>query len=168
MLFRPHIVTATAIFVAASGPGLAEEGGAVALTVAGETYDFPLEASQSDWSGSESWPSINIYTRPVDEETWAKFKGFTLGFDAPSGDVSRLGATLTTADGDELTRYFADPDQTPMTFDLRMLSMEGEFMTIEGTLTATMGTSDNYGRDIDLSDTVEVSADVAVTLGPIE
>ena len=146
----------------------AEESGAVNLMIEGNDYVFPLWASQSDWSGSAQWASVNIYARPTDEETWAILKTFTLGLEVVSGNPTNIEASLMTADGDEFTKYYADEDATPLSVTIDEVVAEGEFLTVSGALSMTMGTSDNYGNDIDLSEPIEVNGDFVVTLGPVE
>lgn len=147
---------------------LGQEGGTVEVTIDETSYDFPLWESQSDWSGSAEWASVNIYSRPLDEDTWELFKGFTLGFQYNGGTVGSGEASLSRVIDGELVRYFADADDTEMTLTVEEASVDGAYLTLNGTAEMTMGTSDNFGRDIDMSEPLSLSAVFAVTLGPVE
>ncbi len=146
----------------------AAEGGAVSLEIGGETVEFPLWAGQSDWSGSEVFASVNIYARPTDEATWARFKTLALGFTVTGAGVDspELSLSRVAADGIEKLHAGADAGGLAVTVDTRAVA--GYEMTLSGTFSGRMGPSDNFGRDIDLSDPVPVTGRFSVTLGPVE
>jgi len=146
----------------------AQEGGEVVLEIGGESVVFPLWNSQSDWSGSEHWATVNIYTRPTDETAWESYKGFTLGFELVNGVAQYGEVDLTTADGDELTRYYGEEGETDLTLTVESYDVSGELLTLSGEITATMGTSETFGSDIDLSDPRDIAGTFTVTLGPVE
>jgi hypothetical protein len=154
--------------IALAGPALAEEGGEVVLTVDGEEVVFPLWAGQSDWSDAGALSSVNIYARPTDEETWARFKTFTLGFSGPTATPDLPEASLTRVAGDAMQKLFSEDEQGGLTVAVDEARVEGEFLTVTGTFSGDFGTSENYGSDIDLSAPVPISGTFAVTLGPVE
>lgn len=148
----------------------AEEAGEVTLEIDETTYAFPLWKSQSDWSGSESYTSVNIFARPGDKQTKAKFQTFTLGFETMGSNLNSGEITLTRlVDGDRQKLYAGtDEDEGGIDLVLESKSVDGDELKIAGTFTTQMGTSKNYGRDVDLSNPVEVSGRFDVTLGPVE
>ncbi len=54
-----------------------------------------------------------------------------------------------------------------MTVDLSEISVDGDLLSVSGTMAGQMGVSSNYGRDIDLSEPVDFNGSFAVTLGPV-
>jgi len=145
----------------------AEESGAVTLEIDGTSYEFPLEASQSDWGGSVTYGSVNIYSKPTDEATWALFKRLTLGFTITNGTTDAPELGLSRMVGGEMQKLFGSKD-TGATVTLEDASVDGDFLTLTGSFSGTLGTSKNYGSDIDLSDPVPVTGNFSVTLGPVE
>jgi len=147
---------------------IAQEGGAVTITIGDNTYDFPLSESQSDWSGPISFANIYIDTRPMDEGTRELFNHFSLGFDYFGEQIDYAEATLIRVIDGELVYYYANAEDTDIVLTIEEESVDGEFLTIAGNAEMTMGTSENFGRDIDLSDPLSLSASFAVILGPVD
>lgn len=163
---RTIIVFAAALTLAA--PAAAQEGGEVVLTLDGEEVAFPLWESQSDWSGGAGpWASINIYARPTDPEAWERYKTFTLGFSGTE-NAGSPEASLSRMQGDALQRLHSDDEAGSLAVSLDGASVEGEFLTLSGTVSGAFGPSDNFGRDIDMSDPVPIEGRFSVTLGPVE
>ena len=144
----------------------AQEGGAVEVTINDTAYVFPLWENQSDWSGTVDWGSVNIYTRPLDEDTWALFKEFTLGFQFAGGNIDGGEASLNRMVDGTLVYYYAN--DTGMTIAVEGMSADGDCLTLSGTAEMTMRTSENWGNDIDMSDPPSLSAAFTLTLGPVE
>ncbi|MEQ8559143.1 MAG: hypothetical protein RIB03_12570 [Henriciella sp.] len=167
-MIRPLACALTAACIVATAS--AEGAGEVTLDIEGETYAFPLWESQSDWSGSESYASVNIYARPTDKETWSKFKTFTLGFETMGSNISAPEARLTRMVNGDQQRLFAgeDQDEGGLKVTVDSTSVTGDALSITGSFVAQMGPSDNFGRDIDLSDPVEITGRFDVKLGPVE
>ncbi|MAM61477.1 hypothetical protein [Maritimibacter sp. UBA3975] len=146
----------------------AEEGGDLTLTINGEDYAYSLWASQSDWSGSESFGSVNIYAQPAGED--GIFKTFSLGFSLAAGKAERGEINFRTVSDGETTRLFAgaDDDEGGLAVMVDSVSVSGEKLSVSGRFQSRMGPSDNFGRDIDLSDPMEIEGSFDVVLGPVE
>ena len=162
-----RIISVLTIFVLIPFASLAGEGGSVALVVDGSSYEFPLDTNQSDWSGSPSYGSVNIYTRPTDEATWALFKQLTLGFTVMNGKVDAPEISLYRVVDGEMQKLFGNKDTGAMV-TVEEVTTQGAFLAVSGQFSSDLGTSRNYGGDIDLSAPVPVSGTFAVTLGPVE
>lgn len=161
------IMTLLAVLVLAPIAALAEEGGMVTLDIGGAAYEFPLEAGQSDWNGYEAYGavfgSVNIYTRPTDEATRALFKQLTLGFSLEkAGTVAPEFSLNRMVDG-ELAKLFGSKD-TSAEVTVEAAVIDGDYLILSGSFSGDLGTSRNYGGDIDLSDPVPVSGRFEVTL----
>lgn len=48
--------------------GQAQSSGEITVMIAGAERTIPVWAEQSDWSGSEDWPSINIHVRDFPDD----------------------------------------------------------------------------------------------------
>lgn len=153
-----------------TGAAQAEEAGTLTLDIDGESYAYTLWAGQSDWSGSESYASTNIYTQPAEGGDESDYKTFTLGFEVIGGSASSAEARLTRLIDEERVRYFGneDEDEGGMSITVDEMSTSGEELSVSGSFSGQMGTSENYGRDIDLEDGLSVSGTFDVTLGPVE
>ena len=153
---------------------VAEEGGAVTIEIDGQTYQFPLWAQQSDWSGwgapDNPSGSVNIYARPTDEATWALFKTLSLGFSFAGTVASNPEANLVRIVEGEQQRLFAgdDADEGGLSVSLTDIRVDGTELTVAGSFQGQMGTSPNYGRDVDLSSPVPLHGTFEVVLGPVE
>jgi hypothetical protein len=154
--------------LALASPAVAEEGGEVVLTIGGEDFVFPLWESQSDWMDGGAFSSVNIYSRPTDEETWARFKTFTLGFSGPISAPGDPEASLTRIVDGERQELYSEDEAGGLAVAIDEASVEGELLTVSGTLSGAFGTSENWGNDIDLSEPVPISGRFMVTLGPVE
>lgn len=147
----------------------AQESASIILEVGNQSIPFELEASQSDWSGSESGGSVNISANPVDIDAleqayWRLNIGFQ--FSGTNGDRATASVLRTTTNG-ERQSLFSEHDQGDMTVDLSEISVNGDLLSVSGTMAGQMGASSNYGRDIDLSEPLDFSGSFAVTLGPV-
>lgn len=159
---------ALAAALAVATPAAAEEGGAFEVVIGAETFRFPLQAGQSDWSGSPTWMSVSLRARPVDEAAWARFKALTLGFEYVRGTVSSPELTLSRVLGDgSLQRLHAEAETGDLEVLVDRAEVLGELLMLEGRFSAETGPSEDYGRTIDLSDPVPVAGSFAVTVGPV-
>ncbi|WP_112320562.1 hypothetical protein [Oceanibium sediminis] len=148
-------------------PLAAEEAGTITLETGGETVEFTLWAAQSDWSGSESYASFNIYSRPVDRDA-TDLSLFTLGGEVAGGKGSNPEIRMTRVEGDTRTNLFGEDDDTGLEVTVDSFTVEGEFLSLSGSFTGKVGPSDNYGRDIIMDAAEDVSGTFTVTLGPVE
>ena len=162
---RAAAASATLAALLAGQPALAQEEGTLTLEIGGVTGTFMLWGSQSDWSGSASDPSVNIYARPADEATRSAFAVFTLGFYGLGTAGESAEATVQKADG---ARLWSKVEQGALGVRVDSASAEGDFLSISGTVEGQMGTSESFGRDIDLSSPAPLSGTFSVTLGPVE
>jgi len=154
--------------IALASPALAEEGGQIVLTIDGQDVVFPLWAEQSDWSGNASWASANIYTRAQGED-WERYKTLTLGFEGPSGAAGNPEVSLSRAvAGGGTESLYSTDEEGDLTVTVEGARVEGAFLSFSGTLSGVLGTSDNWGRDIDLTDPLPFEGRFEVTLGPVE
>jgi hypothetical protein len=169
MFARIVAAAGTAAAVVAAAPAAAEEGGVVEPVIGAEEFRFPLQASQSDWSGSADWASVSIRARPVDEAAWARFKALSLSFDYAGGAVSTPELRLLRVVGEgEMQRLYAEAEAGGLEVTVDRAEAQGDFLTVEGRFSAEMGPSEDYGRTVDLSDPIPVAGSFAVTLGPVE
>ncbi|MEQ6250371.1 hypothetical protein ABMC89_15860 [Sulfitobacter sp. HNIBRBA3233] len=163
-------LSATVLAVGLATPTIAESTGELVLTIAGEEEVIPLWGTQSDWSGSANWPSINIYARSFNEDGEDPLV-VTLGFDAPGWTPSQAEMRLSRYEGgDAVLKLFANEDEEDggLAVKLDSHALEGTLMSLTGSVTGTLGTSDNYGRDIDLSDGIPVDGVFTVTLEELD
>ncbi|MFD1342180.1 hypothetical protein [Litorisediminicola beolgyonensis] len=166
----PRYFMLAAPLVLLAGASAAQESGTLALDIGGASRSYTLWSEQSDWSGWGEPPavsgSVNIYARP--EEGGGTFATFTLGLDLMSGAVNGAEASLLSLSDGETTRYFSTDDQGALAVELSELSVDGEFLSISGSLSGQMGPSPDFGRTVDLSEPLAISGEFAVTLGPVE
>ncbi|MCL3881948.1 hypothetical protein [Marivita sp. GX14005] len=165
----PQLLVAASMTLLAALPAGAEERGAVTLMVDGKEMQLPLNASQSDWSGSESYASVSISARPADDPTGEQIKSLSLGFDFANGTASLPELYLLRAgEGDALVRLFGNEEDGKLTVQVSRSVVEGPFLAIEGSFSGAVGPSEDYGRTVDLSDPADVSGSFNVVLGPVE
>lgn len=168
MIFARLISPAICLLLVPALPAAAQgEGGLVTLNIDGESFEFPLEASQSDWFGKENFGSLSIYARPLDAATWERFKTLTLAFEYATGVYSSPEASLTEMIEGESVKFYADEDQTEIDLTVDSLTVEGELLTVSGAITMTMGPSDDFGHTIATDDLLPASGTFTVTLGPV-
>ncbi|SDZ24426.1 hypothetical protein SAMN05444004_10898 [Jannaschia faecimaris] len=168
MLLKTAALLTTLVGFAA--PGHAQNVGELTLNLAGEEQVVPLWDRQSDWSGSENWPSINIYARAFNNDGEDPLV-VTLSFDAPGGNTSRKEMGLSRYENGETTlRLFGGEDEEDgaLSVTLESYVFDGSQLSLIGRVQGMLGTSENFGRDIDLSDAVEVEGTFAVTLEKLE
>ncbi|MEQ9257717.1 MAG: hypothetical protein RIG84_01320 [Roseovarius sp.] len=142
----------------------------MSLVIAGEERIIPLWAEQSDWSGSANWPSISIYARAYNEDGEDPLV-VTLSFEAgnwvPGGEEMRI---TKYSDGQADYKLFGggDEEDGAISVSLDSHEMSGTTLSLTGSVDGQLGTSENYGRDIDLSEAVTVAGTFAVTLEELE
>lgn len=163
-----HTYSIALCFFVLAATAQAEERGRLTLTIDGESYDYELWAAQSDWSGSESFGSVSIFAQPVDRDM--ELGSIMLGFSLASGNAERGEINLRTVRDGETIRYFAgaDAEEGGLTVTLDGASVSGEELSVTGRFQTQAGTSDNYGRDIDLSDSMQMEGTFDVVLAPYE
>lgn len=148
----------------------AEGTGELTLNMAGTEYIVPLWSEQSDWSGGESWPSINIYARALSENGGDPLV-VTLSFEASRWDPAVPELEVMRYEGGELAeRLFAGEEQArgALSVNLDGHEFDGSTLNLTGSFEGTLGPSENRGWDIDLSEGVPVAGNFAVTLEALE
>ncbi|PWJ20458.1 hypothetical protein [Jannaschia seohaensis] len=154
----------------AAPPALAQSTGELLLQMNGEEIAVPLWGSQSDWSGSDTYPSINIYARAFNADGEDPLV-VTLGFDAGNWipDLEEMRVTRYE-DGAAVQKLFGghDAEDGGVAVTLDSHEMEGELLTLTGRVSGALGTSENFGRDIDLAAGGPVEGSFRVTLQKLE
>lgn len=146
-------------------PVFAQEIGAASLTIDGTTQSFPL-SNESDFAGSAQFPSVNMVFNAPREGNETGFTKLSIGFELGGGAVRGEQADLMGKIDDEWT-YFACQSEEfkgKLSLDIEETSVEGDLMTLKGRLACMMGTTVNFGRDIDMSSPMEVTGDFEATL----
>ena len=160
--------SAAICFCVLAAAAQAEERGTLALTVDGESHEYELWAEQSDWSGSESFGSVSIFARPVDRDM--ALGSIMFGFSLAAGNAELGEINLRTGHDGETVRYFAgaDPEEGGLAVTLDEASVSGEELSVTGSFRTQAGTSENFGRDIDLTDPMQIEGTFDVVLAPYE
>jgi len=148
----------------------AQSSGELTLNIAGEERTIPVWPEQSDWSGGESWPSINIYARDFRDEGEEPAM-VSLGFAASRWEPSLPEMDLVLYENRKpVGRLYAreEEERGGLTVIVDSHVIDGTSLSLTGSFEATLGPSDNYGGDIDLSQGVPVTGTFAVTLETLE
>jgi hypothetical protein len=155
-----------AIVLATSG-AMAEEGGEALLTIGDVEQKFTLSPT-SDFSGSPQFPSATITLAIPHEGNATDIIHVSLGFDVDiySEDVSAPEARLLRRTGETTENRFCydEAERGGLTVTLEEYSIEGDFMSLQGRFSCDFGTSENVGRDIELTDSLPISGEFRVTL----
>jgi hypothetical protein len=148
--------------LALATPLAADPGGSLLLDIDGAPAAYDLWTSQSDHSGSPNWRSVNIYARA---DAGADGYGtFTLGFSVVNGAASAPEASLRSEAGTLFSREEAGALEVTVT----EVAPDGSLLVLTGSFSGNFGTSDNFGRDIDLSDPVAVEGSFALRLPELD
>jgi hypothetical protein len=145
--------------------GLAQSMGTVTLTIEGEERSIPISGG-SEWYGGENRPYISLDARALDDNGREELV-MGLGFDAPRWDASAPEMTLWRFEDGELVqrlRAYQEEERGALTVTLDNHELDGTTLKLTGRLEGTLGTSENRGADIDLSDGVPVVGTFSVTL----
>ncbi|MBO6883795.1 MAG: hypothetical protein JJ869_09480 [Marivita sp.] len=146
----------------------AKEDGLITLTLADQTLELPLSAGHSDWTGTQGFIRVSIFSRPSDLETWKRFQSLRLAFDLlrNSAQLPEMSLLRRTGDAD-FERWYGRGDSGGLTVMVTDSALDGDLLRVTGTFTGTLGQSGDFGRTIDLSAPMPVSGDFSVTLLPI-
>ena len=157
------IIAATVILVTSGA--WADEGGEARLTVTDVEQVFTL-AESSDYSGSPEFPSVSLALRGPRDGNATDVVSVMLGFAIHGDEASSPEARLLRRVGDETEWLFcySEAERGGLTVALEEHAIDGNFMSVQGQFSCNFGTSENYGRDIDLSDPLAVSGQFNVTL----
>ena len=164
-----HVVSsmgaAAAILLMATG-AWGEESNGASLTIGEVASDFVLNTEQSDWSGSADFPSVSITLSAGETALEAGIFSLRLGFEMAGGQMGGVEASLLQRSSDATESLYCndEPEHGDLTVDVESTSQDGDALTIKGTISCELGTSESYGNDIDLSDPVPLSGDFDVTL----
>lgn len=146
----------------------ADEMGQAALFIDGEKHQFELNAQQSDWSGSADYASVNITLKAAHETTRSLYPALSVGFEYSGGQVRAIEIRLMKkADSGGILRLYGAPDTGRITLEEGSFAVAGQELSFSGGLETMLGTSENFGRDIDLSNPLKVTGTLTVTLGPV-
>ncbi len=170
MFSRTTALFAPLIALGLATPALAESTGEIALTIAGEDLVLSLRGGQSDWSGSANWPSVSLSARAFNADGEDPVV-LSLSFDAANWTPSVPELRLTRyEDSQAVEKLFSGEDQEDgaLTVTLGSHDLNGTTLSLTGSFQGTMGTSDNYGRDIDLSQGQPVEGTFEVTVEQLE
>jgi hypothetical protein len=170
MLLKTATISLIIFSFGCSTPVPAQSSGELALTIAGEEQIVPLWGQQSDWSGGESWPSINLYARAFNDDGEDPLV-VTLSFEAPGWNPGMAEMRLSRyEDGEVVLRLFAGEDEEDglLSVALDGHAVDGSLLALTGRVEGTLGTSDTQGREIDLFEGVPVEGTFAVTLEKLD
>lgn len=149
--------------------GLAQSMGTVTLTIEGEERSIPISGG-SEWYGGENRPYISLDARALDDNGREELV-MGLGFDAPRWDASAPEMTLWRFEDGELVqrlRAYQEEERGALTVTLDNHELDGTTLKLTGRLEGTLGTSENRGAEIDLSDGVHVVGTFSVTLEQLD
>ncbi len=163
------ILLSTIVMLGVPSVGQSEVGGTVTVRTDAGEYVFPLTEEKSDWLGREMpngfHGDISIYSWPTDEKLQGLFKEFSLGLSLSGPNVSNAEAQLTRLVNGDPVRYFANDDtQNGLSITIENIDISGEEMNVVGSFSSSMGKSENYGVDIDLSDSIDVNGEFNVVI----
>lgn len=150
--------------------GQAQSSGEITVMIAGAERTIPVWAEQSDWSGSEDWPSINIYARDFRDEGEEPAM-VSLSFEASRWQPGVPEMDMVLYENRKpVGELFAreENERGGLTVTLESHEIDGALLSISGIFEGTLGPSDNNGRDIDLSEGVPVTGRFTVTLDQLE
>jgi hypothetical protein len=170
MIFRPHLVLATCLATTLATANYAQSSGTVTLIVADQERTIPVWSDQSDWSGSESWPSINIYARDF-SDNGEEPALMSLSFEASGWQPSVPEMDIVLYDDRKsVEKLFAREEEElgGLTVIVDSHAFDGTSLSLTGNFAATLGPSDNNGGNIDLSQGVPVRGTFDVTLEALE
>jgi hypothetical protein len=143
-------------------PLAAGPGGTLILEIGGETAGYELWVGQSDHSGNASWRSINIYARPSSDDLG--FGTLTLGFEVVNGRAGNPEASLRSEAG----QLYSGDEAGALAVEVTEAADDGDLLVLTGSFSGDFGTSENFGRDIDLSEPVGIEGSFAVRLPALE
>ena len=170
MTFRPHLVLATCLATTLATANYAQSLGTVTLIVADQERTIPVWAEQSDWSGSESWPSINIYARDF-SDNGEEPALISLSFEASGWQPSVPEMDMVLYENRKsVGTLFAreEEERGGLTVIVDSHAFDRTSLSLTGSFEAMLGPSDNYGNDIDLSQGVSVTGTFDVVLETLE
>lgn len=148
----------------------AQSSGEMTVMIAGAERTIPVWAEQSDWSGSEDWPSINIYVRNFPDSGEEPIV-LSLTFEASSWEPSVPEMDVSLYENRERVAVLygrEEQERGGLSVTLDDHSIVGTQLSISGNFEGTLGPSDNYGNDIDLSQGVLVTGTFVVTLAELD
>ncbi|MDF3605310.1 hypothetical protein PE067_03525 [Paracoccus sp. DMF-8] len=150
--------------------GQAQSSGEITVMIAGAERTIPVWAEQSDWSGSEDWPSINIHVRDFTDNGEEPIV-VSLGFEASRWEPSAPELDMSLYEIKERVAVLygrEEQERGGLSVTLDDHSIDGTQLSISGSFEGMLGPSDNFGNDIDLSQGVPVTGTFSVTLEQLE
>jgi len=144
----------------AANASLAQEAGEVRVTLDGREHVALLDPTQSD---GQAYGSVSLSFRSVDRDDRQLFASLFLGFtyfanrevvDAPDLQILRFP--------DGKSEYLASQkkeEEGGLVVEILSFSDDCQYLTMSGILHGRMGTTENYGRTIDLSVPLDVKAE---------
>jgi hypothetical protein len=93
-----------------------------------------------------------------------------LGFEIINGASGNPEASLTSVTNGKREKLFAgnEEEEGGLVVKIENVSTSDDELSVAGTFATQMGTSENYGRDIDLTSPLQVTGSFNVVLGPVE
>lgn len=170
MTSRHHLVLATCLATSLATASYSQSSGTVTLIVADQERTIQVWSDQSDWSGGESWPSINIYARDF-SDSGEEPALISLSFEAAGWQPSAPEMDLVLYENRKsVGRLFAreEEERGGLTVIVDSHAFDGTSLSLSGSFEGTLGPSDNYGNDIDLSQGVPVTGTFDVVLETLE
>ena len=170
MTSRHLLGLATCLATTLATASYSQSSGTVTLIVADQERTIPVWSDQSDWSGSESWPSINIYARDF-SDNGEEPALVSLSFEASGLQPSAPEMDMVLYENRKpVGRLFAreEEERGGLTVTVDSHAFDGTSLSLTGSFDATLGPSDNDGGDIDLSQGVPVTGSFQVVLEALE
>ena len=159
-------LSAIALSLLSATAAIAAGEGEANLVINETEVPFSVEAMQSDWSGSESWASVNIYLTPSEEADAKAYSRFTLGFEFTGGQAGAPESRLMIIDDGSITTLFENEEGDGPKVMVDAFEVSGNELTISGSFEMTMGGSSDFGRTVDQSDLIPVVGTFSATLTP--
>ncbi|KPP83648.1 MAG: hypothetical protein HLUCCA08_07565 [Rhodobacteraceae bacterium HLUCCA08] len=170
MNFRFNLLLATCLASALATASYGQSSGTVTLIIADEERTIPVWSDQSDWSGGESWPSINIYARDFSDDGEEPAL-MSLSFEASGWQPSVPEMDMVLYENRKsVGKLFAreEEERGGLAVTVDSHAFDGASLSLTGSFEATLGSSDNYGGDIDLSQGIPVTGTFDVVLEALE
>ena len=104
--------------------------------------------------------------RTTDRDLVKDFAALSLGLEFADTSVQHAELDILRIPESGLERLYSDvsEDRGGLIVKIEAISGEGNELSLSGTISATLGLSENFGRDIDFGEPASLEAAFAVTL----
>lgn len=168
MRLFPIVFLAVLLALPALAPAQ-QQTGSVSGVLAGETRTWYItetpEMSQSDWSGNASWAEVSIVAHATPDTIMNSREALLLSFES-TGTGPAQGVEIRFLAEGLSKAYVADSDSGASVV-VEQLSVAGDRLTLSGSFSATLGWTENYGINVDMTNTRDVSGTFTGTIGPV-